>query len=116
MLNPYTRYISEEKYIVGRRHLACRRELAEGEQSFRALCESTIVSDSPRFFALRSVWNGLYFTKCLDFIKLLCTHDFSRVSFAAELSNNLVYNNIFVIDYDYLFFHLLFFIKMKLSI
>ncbi len=32
----------EKKCIVGRRHLACRRELAEGEQSFRALCESTV--------------------------------------------------------------------------
>ncbi len=46
MLNPYTRYISEEKCIVGRRHLACMRELAEGEHS-------------PRFFASRSVWKGL---------------------------------------------------------
>ncbi len=42
MLNPYTRYISEEKYIVGWRHLVCRHELAEGEQSFRARCESTV--------------------------------------------------------------------------
>ncbi len=42
MLNPYTRYISEEKYIVGWRHLACKHELAEREQSFRALCESTV--------------------------------------------------------------------------
>ncbi len=38
------------------------------------------------------------------------------LSFAAELSTNLIYNSIFVIDYDYIFFHLLFFIKMKLSI
>ncbi len=42
MLNPYTRYISEEKCIVGWRHLACRRELAEGEQSFCARCESYV--------------------------------------------------------------------------
>ncbi len=42
MLNPFTRYISEEKCIVGQRLLACRRELAEGEQSFRAQCESTV--------------------------------------------------------------------------
>ncbi len=42
MLNPYMRYISEEKCIVGRRHLACRCELAEGEHSFRARCESTV--------------------------------------------------------------------------
>ncbi len=55
-----------------------------------------------------------YFTKCLDFIKL-CTHDFSSVTFA-KLSTNLVYNSIFVLHYDYIFCHLLFFIKMKLSI
>ncbi len=42
MLNPYMRYISEEKCIVGRRLLACRCELVEGEHSFRARCESTI--------------------------------------------------------------------------
>ncbi len=42
MLNPYMRYISEEKCIVGRRHLACRRELAEGKHSFRTRCESTV--------------------------------------------------------------------------
>ncbi len=30
MLNPYMRVISDEKCIAGRRHLACRRELAEG--------------------------------------------------------------------------------------
>ncbi len=34
----------------------------------------------------------------LGFIKLLCTHDFSRVS----LSTKLVYN-VFVKDYDYIF-------------
>ncbi len=75
---------------------ACRHELAEGEQSFCARCESTFVCDSPHFFALRPVWNGLNFTKCLDFIKWLCNHDFLRISFAAKLSNNLVYNNIFL--------------------
>ncbi len=42
MLNPYTRYISEENSIAGRRHLACRHELAEGDQSFHALCESNV--------------------------------------------------------------------------
>ncbi len=52
----------------------------------------------------------------LDFIKLLCTHDFSRVTFATELSTNLVYISIFVIDYYYLFIHLLFFFTVKLSI
>ncbi len=41
MLNPYMRYISEEKCIASQRHLACRRELA-GDQSFHARCESTI--------------------------------------------------------------------------
>ncbi len=35
----------------------------------------------------------------LGFIQLLCTHDFSRVSFAAELSTKLVYNSVFVKDY-----------------
>ncbi len=45
----------------------------------------------------------------------MCTHDFSRITFAAELSTNLVYNSIFVIDYDYIFFHIFFF-KIKLSI
>ncbi len=29
------------------------------------------------------------------------THDFSRASFAVDLSTNLVHNSIFVIDYDY---------------
>ncbi len=38
LLNPHTRRISEEKYIVGRRPLACRRELAEGKHSFHARC------------------------------------------------------------------------------
>ncbi len=46
-----------------------------------------------------------YFTKCLDFIKL-CTHDFSRITFAAKLSTNLVYNIIFVIDYKWVCLHL----------
>ncbi len=48
---------------------------------------------------------NIFFTKSLDFIKL-CTivHDFSRVTFATELSTNLVYNSIFVIDYDYIYF------------
>ncbi len=30
----------------------------------------------------------------------LCTHDFSRINLAAKLSTNLVYNSIFVIDYE----------------
>ncbi len=34
----------------------------------------------------------------LGFIKLMCTHDFSRVYFAAELSTKLVYNSVFVKD------------------
>ncbi len=45
----------------------------------------------------------------LDFIKLMCTHDFSRVNFASELPTNLVYKSIFVIDYNYISMHLLFF-------
>ncbi len=66
------------------------------------------------FTFICSPLNKCYFTKCSYFIKL-CTHDFSRITFAAELSTNLVYNSIFVIDYDYIFFHLFFF-KIKLSI
>ncbi len=31
-------------------------------------------------------------SQCLDFIKL-CTHDFSRITFAAKLSTNRVYNS-----------------------
>ncbi len=50
-----------------------------------------------------------FFTKSFDFIKL-CTHDFSRVNLATELSTNLVYNSIFVKDYDIYFFHVLFFL------
>ncbi len=48
------------------------------------------------------------FSLILDFIKL-CTHDFSGVTFATELSTYLVYKSIFVIDYNYIFIHLLFF-------
>ncbi len=40
------------------------------------------------------------------FLKLLCT-DFSRITFAAELSTDLVWY-IFVIDYEYTFFHVYF--------
>ncbi len=48
----------------------------------------------------------------LDFIKL-CSHDFSRVTFATELYTNLVYNSIFVIDYNHVCIHLLFFFTIK---
>ncbi len=41
-----------------------------------------------------------FFALMFDFIKLLWTHDFSRVTFATELSTNLVvYKSVFVIDY-----------------
>ncbi len=43
-----------------------------------------------------------YLSLILDFIKL-CIHDFSWVTFATELSTNLVYKSIFVIDYYYIF-------------
>ncbi len=46
--------------------------------------------------------NNNSFTKCLDFIQLLCTHDSSKVTYAAELSTNLI---VFLSDYDYIFFH-----------
>ncbi len=36
---------------------------------------------------------------------------FSRVSFATELSIKLVYKSIFVIDYNYISIHLLFFLQ-----
>ncbi len=55
------------------------------------------------------------FSLILDFIKL-CAHDFSRVTFATELSTYLVYKSIFVIDYYYIFIHLLFFFTVKMSI
>ncbi len=47
--------------------------------------------------------NNVDSPKCLDFIKLvwMWTHDFSRASFAVDLSANLVQNSICVIDYDY---------------
>ncbi len=57
-----------------------------------------------------------YFPHILDFIQLFCTHDFSRVTFATELSTNLVYKSILVIDYNYISIHLLFFFTVKLSI
>ncbi len=41
ILNPCTRYVSEEKCIAVRRHLAYSCELAEGDHSVRARCEST---------------------------------------------------------------------------
>ncbi len=34
----------------------------------------------------------------------MCTHDFSRVYFAAELTSKLVYKSVFVKDYDYIYF------------
>ncbi len=50
------------------------------------------------FICLPLNYGGVFFTKSLEFIKLLCTHDFSRVTFATELSTNLVYNGTLVID------------------
>ncbi len=46
----------------------------------------------------------------------MSTHDFSIVTFASELSTNLVYKSIFVIDNNYRFIRLLFFYSLKLSI
>ncbi len=59
--------------------------------------------------------NTFLFSQILDFIKL-CTRDFSRVTFATELSTYLVYKSIFVIYYNYIFINLLFFFTVKLSI
>ncbi len=39
----------------------------------------------------------MFFSQMFYFHK---THDFSRVTFATELSANLIYNSIFVIDYN----------------
>ncbi len=49
----------------------------------------------------------------LGFIKLLCTRDFSRVFFAAELSTKLVYNSVFVKYYLFLTCYI-FFILYKI--
>ncbi len=61
---------------------------------------------------------SFFFSLILGFVKLLSmsTHDFSRVNFASELSTNLVYKSIFVIDNNYRFIRLLFFYSVKLSI
>ncbi len=58
----------------------------------------------------------IFVSQILDLMILLCTHDFFRVIFATELSTNLVYKSIFVIDYYYIFIHLLFFFTVMLSI
>ncbi len=60
-----------------------------------------------------SLFPNNFFSLILDFIQLLCTHDFSRVIFATELSTNLVYKSIFVIDYNYISIHLFFFLYSK---
>ncbi len=54
-----------------------------------------------------SLFPNFFSPLILDFIQLLCTHDFSRVTFAKELSTNLVYKSIFVIDYNYISINLL---------
>ncbi len=41
---------------------------------------------------------------------------FFRINFATELSTNLIYTSIFVIDYNYISIHLLFLFTVKLSI
>ncbi len=63
-----------------------------------------------------SLFPNTFFSLILDLIKLLCTPDFSIVTFTTELSTNLVYKSIFIIDYNYIFIHLLFFFTVKLSI
>ncbi len=58
MLNPYKRYVSEEKYIVG------QRELAGGEHSFRARCESNIRGRFASLFRIViSVERPLHFSR-----------------------------------------------------
>ncbi len=58
-----------------------------------SVCESTGAPLYRFFFPLK-----------VFFYLLLCTHDLSRVNLATELSTNLVYNSIFVIDYNYIYF------------
>ncbi len=53
MLNPDT-CPRKNALLVG------RRELAEGEHCFALSVKAPFVGDSPRFFASRPVWNGLY--------------------------------------------------------
>ncbi len=63
-----------------------------------------------------SLFPNVFFSLILDFIKLLCTRDFSRVNFATELSTKIVYKSIFAIVYNYICIFLLFFFTVKLSI
>ncbi len=49
----------------------------------------------------------------LGFIKLFCTHDFSGVSFAAELSTTIVYNSVFVKYYDFIYIYVYVFKKKQ---
>ncbi len=61
------------------------------------------------FYQIKSYTYSLLFVNknvSLGFIKILCTHDFSRVYFAAELTSKLVYKSVFVKDYDYIFFYI----------
>ncbi len=90
MLNPYMRYISEENYIVGRRHLACRHELAEDEQSFPALCESTVWRRFAWLFriALSVEWPSMWKTGCGPRVKKFahpCFSLFERGTLPAAL-------------------------------
>ncbi len=54
----HTLHEEKRSLLIGR-HLACRRELAEGKQRFALGVKATFVGDSPRFFVSRSVWKGL---------------------------------------------------------
>ncbi len=59
------------------------------------------------FYQIKSYTYSLLFVNknvSLGFIKIMCTHDFSRVYFAAELTSKLVYKSVFVKDYDYIYF------------
>jgi len=50
--------------------------------------------------------NDIFFTKCSDFIQLLCTFsrlNFSRLNFTAELPTNLVYKIIVVVMIIYIY-------------
>ncbi len=59
------------------------------------------------FYQIKSYTYSLLFVNknvSLGFIKIMCTHDFSRVYFAAELTSKLVYKSVFVKDYAYIYF------------
>ncbi len=64
-------------------------------------------------FICSTLNNVFFFPMNFRFYKIIVIY---RVTFATELSTNLDYNSIFVIDYNYICINLLFFFTIKLSI